>query len=232
MRPLLYSLLFAILAVPACTVWDPDYEPDPNTSLRDLLAPYTDRAAPMNAVERDRLRFAVERLATRHPGHVASQVAASALSFSSGECQRAQGYVDRALSLEPANIEARCLRIRIAVADGSLDLARKLIDAGLRLRPDAAALYESSAWVYQLNGKFDDAMQALSAAEVLKAPKWRIMFHRGLLDELRGNLDAAEAHYRAAIDTNEQCLEARQRLAGLAAIRRADHATKGREQEP
>ena len=84
MRPLLYSLLFAILAVPACTVWDPDYEPDPNTSLRDLLAPYTDRAAPMNAVERDRLRFAVERLATRHPGHVASQVAASALSFSSG----------------------------------------------------------------------------------------------------------------------------------------------------
>jgi len=219
MRPL-HSLLFvAFLAVSACTVWDPDYEPDPDASLSDLLGPYADRAGPIDDVERDRLRFAVERIATRHPGHVASQVAASALSFQSGESQRAQGYVDRALSLEPANIEARCLRIRIAVADGSLDLARKLIDDGLRLRPDAAALYESSAWVHQLDGKLEDAMRALSAAETLDAPTWRTTFHRGLIEELRGNLDEAEKHYRAAQAANPDCAEARQRLAGLAVRR-------------
>ncbi|MFK7743198.1 MAG: tetratricopeptide repeat protein [Planctomycetota bacterium] len=207
--------LAAVAATSGCTLWDPDYEPDPDQYLQDLLSPLEDRDAKLDAPTRDRLRFAVERLATRHPGHVPSQVAASALAMESGEPQRAQTYVDRALSLEPGNVEARCMRVRIAVADGSLDLARKLVDDGLRIRPDSFHLYESSAWLHQLNVRFDEAMRALDAAETLGAPAWRIAFHRGLVEELGGDSDAAVGHYRAAIDHNDECEPARQRLAGL-----------------
>lgn len=219
MRFPLIALLLAIAALPACKFWNPDYQPDPDAALRKLLARRVESGKPMPPVAQERLRFAVERLATRHPGHVRSQVAAGALVFAAGEPQRAQGYVDRALSLATANVEARCLRVRIAVADGSLDLARKLVDDGLELRPDAAALYESLAWLEQLEGHMDAALRALDAATALEAPEWRVTFHRGLIEELRGNYDAAEKHYRAAIDANEQCTEARQRLAGLVARR-------------
>jgi tetratricopeptide (TPR) repeat protein len=216
MRRLLITSLLAI-ATPSCATWDPDYEPDPDVSLRDLLAPLKENSAPLDSVAQERLRFAVERLATRHPGHVPSQIAASALAIESGESQRAQGYIDRVLSLEPTNVEARCLRIRIAVADGSLDLARKLVDDGLRLRPDSAALYESSAWLYQLRNRMDAALAALDAAETLNAPKWRICFHRGLIAELSSNYDNARQHYEDALAANNGCTEARQRLAGLTA---------------
>ena len=214
------ALLFAVVAAPGCKVWDPDYEPDPDQHLRQLLAPFDKGPGPTDEPARERLRFAIERLATRHPGHVPSQLAASALAFESGEPQRAQGYVDRALSLEPANVQARCLRVRIAVADGSLDLARKLVDDGLRMRPDAAPLYESSGWLHLLDGRYDDALRALDAAESLDAPAFRIRFHRGLIAEQRGNLDDAAAHYRAALEANSGCEAARQRLTGLTAIRR------------
>ncbi len=212
--------LLAIVTASGCTLWDPDHEPDPDASLHDLLVRIDDGTEPLDAIERERMRFAVERLAIRHPGHVPSQVAASALAFESGEPQRAQLFADRALSLEPGNVEARCLRVRIAVADGSLDLARKLVDDGLRLRPDAAALYESSAWLLQLDGRADDALRALDGAESLNAPAWRVSYHRGLIEELRGNLDLAEEHYRKALGANGACAEARQRIAGIAATRR------------
>jgi len=217
MRSNPFALLFLLAAAPACAVWDPDHEPDPDTSLRDLIAPVAEHEQSLDTVAQDRLRFAVERLATRHPGHVRSQVAAGALTFESGHSQRAQGYVDRALALEPANVEARCLRVRIAVADGSRDLARKLIDDGVRLRPDAAALYESSAWLHQIDNRMDAALLDLDAAEALAAPKWRILFHRGLIEELRGDSTRAEQHYRAAVAANGRNLQALRRLAGLTA---------------
>ena len=217
MRPSLPALLFILMSAASCAAWDPDYEQNPDTSLRELLEPLQEQDTSIDPMMIERVRFAVEQLATRHPGHVPSQVAAATLAMETDEPQRAQGYIDRALSLDPANIEARCIRIRIAVADGSLDLARSIIDAGLRLRPDAAALYESSAWLHQLHERFDDALQALDTAEALDAPAWRIQFHRGLIEELRMNYDAAKSHYEAAIKDNKDCLQAQRRLAGLRA---------------
>jgi len=219
MRTLHSASLFALLLLCSCAAWDPDYQPAPDDALRDLLASSRE-ASELDAVDQEGLQFAVERLATRHPSHVPSQVAAAALALERGQPQRAQGYVDRALKLEPGNVEARCLRVRIAVGDGSLDLARKLVDDGLRMRPDAAALYESSAWLHQLDGRHDDALRALDAASALGAPAWRVAYHRGLVQELRGDLNAAEACYRDALADKSDCTEAQQRLAGIEARRR------------
>ncbi len=218
MRPLSFTILFFTLFAPACAVWNPDYVQDPDEALREILADAKEIESD-DAVTTQRMQFAVEALATRHPNHVASQVAAATLAMDQGQHQRAQGYTDRALDLAPNNVVARCLKVRIAVRDGSLDLARKIVDDGLRMRPDAAALYESAAWIHQLDGRHDDALRALDAAAALEAPAWRICFHRGLVEEMRGHLDVAEKHYRAAWKANPSSREARQRLAGLRARR-------------
>lgn len=217
MRRYLLPLLCATTTLMGCAVWNPDYEPDPDTSLRQVLAQLDDVQGPIGPLERERLHNALVRLATRHPGHVPTQVAAAVVDLDTGQPRRAQNFADRALSIDPANVEARTIRVRIAVADGGLALARKIVDDGLILRPDAAPLYESSAWLHQLSGQLQDALLDLDAAEKLGAPEWRIEFHRGLIAELQGEDVAAALFYRAALEENGDCEQARQRLAGLAA---------------
>lgn len=217
MRSLTPILSFLTLLTASCSVWNPDYVQDPNEALRELTSAAAE--AGEDAAATEQLQFAVEALATRHPNHVASQVVAASVAMERGQQQRAQGFVERALDLDARNVEARCLRVRIAVQDGSLDLARKLVEDGLRLRPDASRLYESAAWIDQLDGRHDDALRALDAAAALDAPAWRVAFHRGLIEELRGDYGLAENHYRAAWKANPSCREARERLAGLQARR-------------
>ncbi|MEM7201557.1 MAG: hypothetical protein AAF628_14910 [Planctomycetota bacterium] len=219
--PRLSLVLFIAAGVlSGCASLHPDYEPDPDQRLRELLAPLGQTAESLPASDWPRVRFGIERLATRCPSHVPSQVAAAALAFNAGELQRAQGFVDRALDLAPSNVEARSLRVRIAVADGSMDLARRLVDDGLQLRPDAAPLYEASAWLHQLGGRPAEALVALDAAEELDAPKWRVAFHRGLVAEQSGDLNAAVRYYRSAIAEEHGCPQAEQRLSGLLAQQR------------
>lgn len=216
MRSLTLYLSFLSLLTVGCSVWNPDYVQDPDEALLEL----TEAAeAGDGGAAAEQLQFAVEALATRHPQHVASQVVAASIAMERGQRQRAQGFVERALDLDARNVEARCLRVRIAVQDGNLDLARKIVEDGLQLRPDASRLYESAAWVDQLDERHDDAMRALDAAAALHAPAWRVAFHRGLIEELRGAYDRAEDHYRAAWKSNPSCREARERLAGLQARR-------------
>lgn len=201
-------------ALVGCSLFDPDYVEDPDVTLAGLLDPL-DGGAPVDAITRERIRNGISRLATRFPSHLPSQLAAAALDIEAGESDRARGFVDRALALDPPNVEARVLRVQIAVADGSLGLARKLVEDGLALRPDASPLYESSAWVHQVAGEPDDALTALDTAERAGAPAWRVHFHRGLVEETRESYEAAARHYRAALDDNDACTAAQQRLLGL-----------------
>jgi len=204
-----------------CSLWDPDHETPPDDRLRAILD-QLDGQERLEPLQRERPRFELDRLATRHPDHVPSQVAAAAMVLDAGERVRAQGFLDRVLDLEPDNADARAMRVRVAVADGSLDLARKIVDDGLRLRPDAATLFESSAWLHQLEGRPEDAIEALGVARRLGAPAWRVAFHIGVVEEGRGNFLAAEDSYESAISERDGEFEdAQRRLRGLRAKRGA-----------
>ena len=207
--------LAIVVFLTACSLWDPDYEPNPDDQLRGLLHGLSDPESSADAAFVERTRFAIVQLATRFPGHVPSKVAAAAIQIERGEPQRAQGLLDRALTLDATHVEARVLRVRMAVSDGNLELARSLVDDGLNLRPDAFKLQESSAWISQLSGEHVEALTALSKAEALGAPPWRVAYHRGLIEEQRGQWRAAEQHYRRALDANGACEQARRRLTGL-----------------
>ena len=86
MRNLHSVCLFLLLALCSCAVWDPDYTPSPDDALEDLLAA-SRQSTELDDVTKERLQFSVERLATRHPSHVPSQVAAAALAMDRGQPQ-------------------------------------------------------------------------------------------------------------------------------------------------
>ena len=56
MRSSLFALLF-LMVTASCAVWDPDYEPDPDRALEDVLASARKEGA-SDAVTRDRVPFA------------------------------------------------------------------------------------------------------------------------------------------------------------------------------
>ena len=64
MRRYLLPLLCATTTLAGCAVWNPDYEPDPDSSLRQLLAQFDDLQGPIGPLERERLHNALVRLAS------------------------------------------------------------------------------------------------------------------------------------------------------------------------
>ena len=120
-----------------------------------------------------------------------------------GTTSARRGHLDLLRRIDPGFSPAAVLRARLALEDGNLRLARRLTEQQIRLSPDDAALHEMRAAVAYLSGEYQEAAAALSVAERLGAPQWRLEFHRGLLEERAGRPDAAMGHYRAALSRTE-----------------------------
>lgn len=211
MRPL---LLFVITLAPlGCNSWRPVDE-DVDATFTTLVEPLVDQDE--GAPGRDFAIGSVEALATRYGSHRESLLASAALNLDRGAPTRSQLYVERALQLDPSDADARYLRARIAVADGNPGLARRIVDEGLVYRPDSYLLWEASAWLWQLEGGWDQARRDLESAAKVGAPAWRVRWNQGLVEESAGNLEAARTHYQACVDS-PAADAARQRLRGLQA---------------
>ncbi len=167
-------------------------------------------------VDCDRLRKQIERLAIEFPTHREILLANALVAFESGRPDEAEKELDVLRRLDPANPEAAMLRARIAIGDGNLRLAGRLLDEQLQRTPDEAGLYELSASVLYLEERWDDAAHAIEVASRLGAPAWRVAYHRGLVFEATGRMrDAAEA-YRACLELAPDHDPARARLKALA----------------
>lgn len=161
----------------------------------------------------------LEALSLEYPNHVEALVANGVVAWEAGQAEKAQTYLDRALALDPAHGDAACLRARLALAEGGLPFARRLLERTARLAPGHAGLQETLAAVHYLQGDLDAALVALRLAERLGAPGWRVSYDLGLIEEARGDGAAAEAHYRDAAAANPDHDAAKQRLEGVAARR-------------
>lgn len=205
--------LLLLVAAAGCALANPEYEPDPDDVLGGLLDAY--ESAPDDPRQRQRVRTEVQRLATRFPSHRPSLLAAAALAFEDGALHVARPYVDALLRQAPDHPDALALRTRLAVGDGNLELARDFSDRGLRAHPAHVGLVEVSAWVRDLAGDSLAALETLRRAERLGAPKWRLEFNRGLIEERRGYIDRAKQHYEKCLDEQESFRPARERLDAL-----------------
>ncbi|MEC8495486.1 MAG: tetratricopeptide repeat protein [Planctomycetota bacterium] len=162
------------------------------------------------------LRF----LTLDHPRHVPSLVADAAVSIETGRTDRAVALLDTVLSAEPDQVDAVLLWTRVAAGSGDLAGARRRVEAALRTRPDSPELHEADASLMYLEDRLGEAIQALDRADALRGGEsWRSAYHRGLIDEARGELEAAEGHYSRSAELDSSFEPAARRLRWIAAER-------------
>lgn len=196
---------------------------DPDARLRELWDLYTAGEHSLNArrgeVVFDHARVVNElrRLSLEFPGHVPSRFANAVVAWKAGEFDRAGGYLDEMLRLQPVHPDAAVLRARVSIAQGNLDGAERLLERQIDLSPDHAGLHEALAKTRFLRGDDAGTLEELELAGRLGAPRWRIAFHRGLLAERAGDLATARARYEEALEANPGVARARSRLDGLRA---------------
>ena len=88
-----------------------------------------------------------------------------------------------------------------------------------------AGLREAYSGVLYMSRDLDGARDAITAAEKLGAPAWRVAYNRGLIAEAAGQPEEAQRQYKAAVDGNPEFPEARARLSGMKAVPGYNHST-------
>jgi tetratricopeptide (TPR) repeat protein len=101
------------------------------------------------------------------------------------------------------------------VEQGDLPFARRFLEAQIRLAPDHAGLHETYAAALFLGGAMDDARRELTTAGRLGAPRWRVAYHLGLLEEAAQRLDEARRLYAEALAAHPGWEPAQARLNAL-----------------
>lgn len=162
-------------------------------------------------VDSGRIRNEIERLTLEFPDHVPSLMASAQLAHDSGESTKAVSYLDRVRRLAPDHGDAVVLRARIALEEGSLPLARRLVEEQIDRTPDHPGLREIEAGVRFLAGDHENALRSLDVAESLGASRARVLYLRGLIEERRGNRAAANQLYSEAIEAGNTRAAARRR---------------------
>ena len=129
----------------------------------------------------------------------------------------AQQYLDRIFERPASHPDAAVLRGQIAAEQGNLPFARRFLADQIALAPGHPGLHETYAGVLYLSQELDAARRELARAESLGAPRWRVAYHQGLVEESAGDRDAARRLYQEALDKNPGWEPALTRLKAMTA---------------
>ena len=166
-------------------------------------------------VDCGRIQAAIVSLGLEFPTNPEVLLVNAVIAYETHQPEKAESYLDALLEQESAEPGVAVLRSRLALDQGNLPHARRLLNEQVTLTPDAADLREALASVHYLSGDLASARRQLLIAERLGAPAWRVAFNRGLLEEAEGKTNAAMEYYRRALDENPDFEPARSRLRGL-----------------
>jgi predicted Zn-dependent protease len=165
----------------------------------------------------DRLRQELDRLAVICPGHAPTLMANAVMAYDEHQPAKSQQLLDQILAQSKAYPDAAALRARIAIEEGNLPFARRLLEQHIKLTPDHAALHETYGAALYLGGQLAEARRELHTAGALGAPPWRIAYHLGLVEEAAGRFDEARRYYGEALEANPGWALAQARLKALRA---------------
>jgi len=163
-------------------------------------------------------RTHIEQLSYECPNHVPGLMANAILAYDAKELIKAQQLLDQLFGIQPAHPEAAALRGRIALEEGNAPFALRFLSEQIRLTPDHAALRETYASALFVTGRWAESRTQLDMSERLGAPKWRIDYHRGLIEESTGDLAKAREYYQASLKEKPGWKAAESRLGGLQAV--------------
>ena len=174
-------------------------------------------AARRGTSECDRLRREIERLAVVCTGHLPTLMANAVIAYDEHQRVKSQQFLDQILSQPRSYPDAAVLRARIAIEEGNLPFARRLLDQHIKLAPDHAGLHETYGAALYLSGQLPAARRELAVADTLGAPRWRIAYHLGLVEEAAGRFEDARRYYTEALEGNPGWAPAQSRLNALRA---------------
>jgi predicted Zn-dependent protease len=197
---------------------------NPDAQLASLLQPLESLQAKgcgpgvgARESECERLRREIARLAVVCPAHAPTLMANAVIAYDDKRPGDAQQLLDLILSQPRSYPDAAVLRGQIAIEEGNLPFARRLLEDQIRLAPDHAGLHETHAAALYVGGNLVDARDELTLAEALGAPRWRIAYHLGLIEEASGRRDEAVRYYTEAVAGNPAFQPAGARLRALRA---------------
>ena len=198
---------------------------NPDLQLSRVLTPLEDLRAKGCVLEDgtsgqprcDALRQELSRLTVVCPTHAPTLLANAVVSYDEHQVVQAQQLLDQVLMLSGPHPDAAALRARIAIDEGNLPYARRLLEQQIRVSPDSAALHETYGAALYLNKQLPEAQKELTTAGALGAPAWRIAYHLGLVAEAAGRLDEARQRYTEAVGGNPGWTLAQSRLNALRA---------------
>jgi predicted Zn-dependent protease len=197
---------------------------NPDVQLAELLHPYEDLRAKGCAVdagqlgsECDRLRLEIARLAVVCPTHAPTLMANAVIAYDDKRPADAQQFLDQILSQPRSFPDAAALRGQIAIEEGNIPFALRMLEQQIKLAPDHAGLRETYAAALYADGQLATSRNELSMAQALGAPPWRIAYHLGLIEEAAGNRAEAMREYTSAVSGNPQFRPAAARLKALQA---------------
>jgi tetratricopeptide (TPR) repeat protein len=177
-------------------------------------------------------RREVERIAYICPSYVPGLMASAILAYDDRQYARAQQFLDALFWLQKVHPPAAVLRGRIAMEEGNLPFSQRFLAEQVKLAPEDAELREVYAAALYLSGKLPQAQAQLNVAANLGAPVWRVAYHRGLLEEVGGNLHQAIQHYEEALRERPDWDVALARRDGILAVMPPHLKPRGLSQTP
>jgi len=198
---------------------------DPDKEIMELREEWT--RAPYNGIHDDHgcgsadieskelIRRKAENILFRYPRHIPTRFFAALLAYEANDPLRATEHLDTLFALQPVHPEAAVLRSQIALEAGNFVFAIHFLEDQIALQPDSPELYEAVGSAYFVAGRAQDALTALSTAQGLGAPKWRVAYNRGLVEESLGQVPQAIASYKEALELMPAWPPAKARLEGL-----------------
>ena len=166
-------------------------------------------------VECERLHQELQRLLVVCPNYPPTLIANAIVAYDDRAPIQSQEFLDRALAQPGRHPDAAVLRARIAIEEGNVPFARRLLEQQIRLVPDHSGLHETLGAALYLDGRLPEATLELTTARALGAPRWRVAYHLGLIEEAAGRFEEASRHYGEALEGNPDWAQAQSRFNAL-----------------
>ena len=199
---------------------------NPDARLARLLQPYqelrakdctVDENIDRGGLECDRLEREIAILGVVCSAHAPTLLANAVIAYDKQRPADSQQMLDVILSQPHGYPDAAVLRARIAIEEGNIPFAQRMLLQQIKLVPDHAGLHETYAAALYLGGKMAESRSELTMAGLLGAPRWRIAYHLGLIEEALGLGVEASQLYAEALQGNPGWAPADSRLRALRA---------------